>query len=143
MTNHSRLEDRQLIIDKLYHYAWTIDHDDVSGWLDTFTDDTFFKFGELEIRGKTDLNEWISDQVVGTLLNMRHIITNTMIEFVGENEAISKNYWIFNSGYLGHEQEGVTENANGKYRMKWRRNNDVWQVYETIVEAVWWTGYNA
>ena len=143
MTDNLKLEDRQLITDKLYNYSWTIDHNDVSGWLDTFTDDTFFKFGELEIRGKENLGQWISSEVVGTLLNMRHIITNIMIEFEGENEALSKSYWIFNSGHKEHKEEGVTENANGKYLMKWRSDKDGWQAYETMVEAVWWTGYNA
>ncbi|MBT7086637.1 MAG: nuclear transport factor 2 family protein [Desulfobacterales bacterium] len=143
MINDFRPEDRQLIMDKLYNYSWTIDQDDVSGWLDTFTDDVYFEFGELKIKGKKELGEWISAEIVGTLLNMRHIITNTIIEFDGEAEARSKNYWIFNSGYKGHEEEGVTENANGNYYMKWRKEGEDWKIYEEIAETVWWKGYNS
>ncbi len=143
MTDDLRLKDRQLITDKLYGYAWTIDHDNVSGWLETFTDDVSFQFGELKIKGKKNLRKWISDDVVGTLLHMRHILTNIIIEFEDQNAAKSKNYWIFNSGYKGHAKEGVTENANGKYYMKWRKEDEEWRVCEAVAETVWWTGYNA
>jgi len=143
MTDTLRAQDRQLIMDKLYGYAWAIDQDDVPGWMDTFTDDVYFEFGELEINGKGNLRKWISDDVVGTLLQMRHVITNVIIAFEGPDEAISKCYWLFNSGYKGHEKEGVTENATGTYHMKWRKEGQTWRVYEEIAEALWWTGYNA
>ena len=142
MTNDLRPEDRQQIMDKLYGYSWTIDKDDVDGWLETFTDDVYFEFGDLKIKGKKELGEWISSEIVGTLLNMRHIITNTVIEFDGPDTARSKNYWIFNSGFKGHEEEGVTEHANGNYYMKWRKEGEEWKIYEEVAETVWWTGYN-
>lgn len=136
-----RLEDRQLIMDKLYTYCWGVDHDDADTWISVFTDDVHFEFGKLKIDGKANLKKWISTDVIGVLLHMRHIITNTMIEFEGEEMARSKCYWSLNSGYKGHEDEGVTDRAEGKYYFKWRKENGGWKAFEEIAEVVWWTGY--
>jgi hypothetical protein len=136
------LEDRQLITDKLYTYCWGVDHDDADTWISTFTDDVHFEFGEVKIDGKEDLKTWISTEVIGTLLHMRHIITNTIIEFEGEDKAKSKSYWSFNSGFNGHEDEGVTDRGEGKYYFRWRKEDGEWKAYELIAEPVWWTGYN-
>jgi len=143
MSHHLRLEDRQLIMDKLYAYCWGVDHDDADAWISTFTDDVHFEFGsEVKIDGKENLKKWINTFAIGTLLNMRHIITNTIIEFdEGEDKAKSKSYWSVNSGFKGHEDEGVTDRAEGKYYFKWRKEGGEWKAYEEIAEAVWWTGY--
>ena len=96
----------------------------------------------LIIDGKENLKQWISTETIGTLLHMRHIITNTMIEFESDDKAKSKSYWSFNGGYKGHEDEGVTDRGEGKYYFKWRKEAGEWKAFEEIAEAVWWTGYN-
>ena len=142
MTHYLRLEDRHLILEKLYAYCWAVDHDDADAWVSVFTDDVHFEFGEVKLDGKENLKKWISTEVIGILLHMRHIITNTIIEFEDEHKATSKSYWSFNGGYKGHEDEGVTDRGEGKYYFKWRKENGEWKAYEEIAEAVWWTGYN-
>ena len=64
MTHHLRLEDRQLITDKLHTYCWGVDHDDADTWISTFTNDVHFEFGEVKIDGKEDLKTWISTEVI-------------------------------------------------------------------------------
>jgi len=142
MSHHLRLEDSHLIAEKLCTYCWGVDHDDADMWVSVFTEDVHFEFGDAKIDGKANLKEWISTAAIGTLLHMRHIITNVVTEFEGENRAKTKCYWSFNSGYKGHESEGVTDRGEGKYYFKWRRENGEWLAYEEIAEAVWWTGYN-
>jgi len=143
MGENLRLEDRQLIKNQLYKYCWEIDHNNVDGWLSVFTDDVHFEFGdEVNIDGKENLKSWITE-IANTLLNMRHIVTNFVFEFTGEDKAESRCYWSFNSGFAGHESEGVTERAEGKYFFSWKKINGEWLAYHQIAEAVWWTGYNA
>jgi len=142
-TSSLRLEDRQLIMDQIYTYCWGQDHDDLDMVMSIFTDDLHFEFGDAKIDGRENFSkQWITKYVIGTLLHMRHIVTNTVIEFEGEEKAKSKSYWSFNSGHKEHEKEGVTERGEGKYYLKWRKENGEWKAYELIAPAVWWTGYS-
>ena len=110
--------------------------------MSVFTDDVHFEFGEaVNINGKENLKTWISE-VANTLLNMRHIVTNFIFQFTEEDKAELKCYWSFNSGFLGHESEGVTDKGEGKYFFSLKKTNGEWLVYNQIAELVWWTGYN-
>lgn len=98
------LQDRQGIEAVLFQYAVGLDTLNADLYVGAFTEDAEFVQGDTTRRGAADIRKVITDLIKSreerkaagqaTPEGMHHVVTNSVIELVDEDEARHRSYWM-------------------------------------------------
>jgi uncharacterized protein (TIGR02246 family) len=99
----ARAKDYAAIQTLIVKYAHVYDALDVEGYVSVFADDAVFTFGGNTLNGRSDIREFITEVASSPEPDMKsyHSISNTLIEFVSDNEAHHVSYWQVITGTAG------------------------------------------
>ena len=130
------IEDELAIRKVVYSYAFRQDQRNIDSFLETLTDDILFTFRgwALELRGKEELKKYFLDQIFATHEYHMHQITNLNIELNGDS-ADGEAYLLVKSSCGGEPQE-----ANIRYVLRFRKENDQWRFSEIHCYVMTWEG---
>lgn len=97
----NRLEDRAAIQDLIYRYAWALDSHDLETLGECFADECEFDSFPRTLtpdlpfpaRGRADILALVhSAQQRWPLTRRRHVVTNELIDFLGDGRARARSY---------------------------------------------------
>jgi uncharacterized protein (TIGR02246 family) len=97
----ARAQDRAAIQNLIVKYAHTYDALDADGYVSVFADDAEFTFGGNTLHGRAEIRNVITSALerranatpAESATKSYHSISNTLIDFVSDNEARHRSYW--------------------------------------------------
>jgi uncharacterized protein (TIGR02246 family) len=126
----SRADDYAAIQSLIVKYAHVYDSRDVEGYVSVFAEDAVFTFTGNTLNGRKEIRDFITGVANSPApVNIsHHVITNTLIEFVSDNEARHRSYWEIISGPPGGPftvgnigvYDDVVVKQNGRWLIKTR-----------------------
>jgi hypothetical protein len=122
--------DRFLIGERISRYGWAFDERRLDLIADNFTADAIWegtvrdeeRLGPIE--GRDAVVAWLSEYWSRQHDQRRHVIVNTVIEELGESEAVAQAYQLLMAARLGE----VAVETTGFYRFELRRDEGAWRI---------------
>jgi tellurite resistance protein len=111
------MQARIEIEDLMWRYVRALDSFDPVAYANVYTEDGQFGSGQNAAKGRAALREMIANLRKGredraargeAVAPLNHVIANSKIEFLGENEAMMHSYWMTVGGSAG---PGTTPNV--------------------------------
>lgn len=112
----SRAEDRAAIENLLWRYVRALDSFDADAYAAVFTEDGQFGTGDGATRGREALHKMVADLAAGRTEDsapMHHVIANSWLEFIDEDNARFHSYWMTVFGASGETPVRVAAVGRG------------------------------
>lgn len=103
-------QDRVEIEDLMWRYVRALDTFDPDAYASVYTEDGQFGSGANAAKGRAALREMVANLRAGreeraasgeTVAPLQHVIANSKLEFISENEARLHSYWMTLAGSTG------------------------------------------
>jgi 3-phenylpropionate/cinnamic acid dioxygenase small subunit len=105
-----RAQDRAEIEDLMWRYVRALDSFDPDAYASVYTEDGEFRSGANATQGREALRSMVANLRSGreqrradgeTVAPLQHVIANSKLEFINENEARFHSYWMTLAGSTG------------------------------------------
>ena len=126
-------DDREAVLECIHRYAWAYDERNPAALRDVFTDDAVWA-GNIAgtvldpVVGRERITSWLEDVMTTQPDQRRHLVLNPVVQCLDGDEATVVAYLAVLSASGG----GVTVATSGIYRVRLRREPDVWRMTEMI-----------
>jgi uncharacterized protein (TIGR02246 family) len=126
-----QVQDLAAIQSLIVQYAHAYDSQDAEGYAAIFAEDAKFSFTGTTLNGRTEIRNFIANAPPANPdIHNFHSISNTLIEFVSDDEAHHRSYWQVVTGPTG----GPFNVANmGFYEDVILKRNGEWLIQTRVI----------
>lgn len=126
----SEASDRAVVGERIARYCWAYDERRIEPLGDCFTLDAIWEgsvLGEIPIgplEGRAAIVEWLSKFWPHQKDQRRHMLLNTIVETLGDEEAVTLSYLLL----MASTGDAVSMESIGFYKVAYRREGQIWRI---------------